>query len=249
MVPNQRPGERPGSSHGAPCACSSPVEGLPHQRRSSETSPHNQQKTQFPISSERCNRAEGVPSLLDPGLLTRAWMHGCIALAPLHLPAGSRGLPTWASGPLPLLGMATRMPRKLPGSKAGVRHCLCRPWEGRATARIPSTKQALPKAWGFSCFSMAYPHPKGHEEMEAAAGRSLVGDNSSVLTPVVLGTVLTAQLAVCRMGSDWEYQLPGSSPVTQQRQGRSRQQHTRDGLQGGASSCFQHLHAEVQPHS
>lgn len=72
--------------------------------------------------------------------------------------------------------------------------------------------------------------------MEAAAGRSLVRDNSSVLTPVVLGMALIAQLAICRMSSNWEYRLPGSSPITQQRQ---RQQHSRDGLSVASSTCMQ----------
>lgn len=141
------------------------------------------------------------------------------------------------------------MLQKLLRSKARVRRCLCHPWEGRPTEGIPSIRQELPKAWTFSCFSMAYPHPKGHKEMEAAAGRSLTRDNGSVLTPMVLDMALIAQLAICRMSSNWEYQLPCSSPIIQQRQGRSKQQHNRDGLQGGASSRFQHLHAEAQPHS
>lgn len=85
--------------------------------------------------------------------------------------------------------------------------------------------------------------------MEAAAGTLLARDDSSVLTPVVPGTALIAQLAACRMSSDWECQLPSSSPATQAGQGRSRQQHSRGHLQGKAASCFQHLHAETQPHS
>lgn len=85
--------------------------------------------------------------------------------------------------------------------------------------------------------------------MEAAAGTSLARDDSSVLMPVVLGTALIAQLAACRMSSNWEYRLPSSSPATQPGQGRSRQQHGRGRLRGRAANCFQHLHAEAQPHS
>lgn len=184
------------------------------------------------------------PRLLSE--LTQAWKHCLGSLAP---PGRVAGTACTSIRTVQSVWNGHKDATKLLRSKARVRHCLCHPWEGRATERIPSTRRKLPKAWAFSCFSMAYPHTKGHKQMEAAAGRPLVRDNSSVLTPMVLGMALIAQLAICRMSSNWEYPLLSSSPITQQRQGRSRQQHGRDGLQGGASSCFQHLHAEAQPHN
>lgn len=62
------------------------------------------------------------------------------------------------------------------------------------------------------------PTPQRMQGNEAAAERSLVRENSSVLTPVVLDTALRQ---LCRMTSNWEYRLPSSSPITQQRQGKS----------------------------
>lgn len=83
--------------------------------------------------------------------------------------------------------------------------------------------------------------PQRTQGNEAAAGRLLVRDDSSVLSPVVLDTALRQ---LCRMSSNWECRLPSSSPVTQQRQGKSSTAGT-DSREG--SSFCQHLHAEARP--
>lgn len=112
-----RPGECPGA-HAALPVPAAVSEGLPHQYHSSETSPHHQRRAPRRLRKAR----QSGRSARAPRAQLAAW----------HLRAATPTACT-SIGAAPSLWNGHRVLQELLGSKARVRHCLCHPWEGRAT--------------------------------------------------------------------------------------------------------------------